>query len=65
VKADMVYFEYPNGGAVFSSSSISWDGGLSYNNYTNTVSRVTENVLRRFMADEPLGPRPPPTSGRH
>jgi N,N-dimethylformamidase len=61
VRADMVFLEYPNGGAVFSSSAIAWCGSLSYNNYTNTVSRITENVLRRFASDVPLpppGPRP-------
>jgi N,N-dimethylformamidase len=54
VRADMVFLEYPNGGAVFSSSAIAWCGSLSYNNYTNNVSRITENVLRRFAADAPL-----------
>jgi N,N-dimethylformamidase len=54
VRADMVYFEYPNGGAVFSTGSIAWCGSLSFNNYDNNVSRMTENVLRRFMTDEPL-----------
>jgi N,N-dimethylformamidase len=54
VRADMVYFAYPNGGAVFATSSIAWCGALSYNNYTNSVSRITENVLRRFAADESL-----------
>lgn len=54
VRADMAYFECPNGGAVFSTGSIAWCGALSYHNYDNTVSRVTENVLRRFIADEPL-----------
>ena len=58
-KADMVYFEYPNGGAVFSVGSISWDGSLSYNNYSNTVSRITDNVLKRFSSDQPL---PGPTA---
>jgi N,N-dimethylformamidase len=53
-KGDLVLVEYPNGGAVFSSSSISWDGSLSYNNYTNNVSRLTENVLKRFASGEPL-----------
>jgi N,N-dimethylformamidase len=52
VRADMVYFEGSNGGAVFSVGSIAWCGSLSYNNGDNDVSRVTENVLRRFMADE-------------
>ena len=54
VKADIVYFEYPNGGAVFSASSISWCGSLSYNGYKNNVSRITSNVLSRFASDGPL-----------
>jgi N,N-dimethylformamidase len=39
---------------VFSTSSIAWSGSLSYNNYDNDVSRITENVLRRFDDDEPI-----------
>jgi N,N-dimethylformamidase beta subunit-like, C-terminal/Concanavalin A-like lectin/glucanases superfamily len=58
VHADLAFLEYPNGGAVFSTGSIAWSGSLSYNNYTNNVSRITENVLRRFSADAPI---PPPT----
>ena len=54
VRADMVYFEYPKGGAVFSASSIAWCGALSHNQYDNNVSRITDNVLRRFAADGPL-----------
>ena len=54
VKADMVYFEYPKGGAVFSVGSISWCGSLSYNGYENNVSQVTRNVVRRFTSDDPL-----------
>ena len=54
VRADMVFLEYPNGGAVWSSSAIAWCGSLSYNNYTNNVSRITENVLRRFASNEPF-----------
>ena len=54
VKADMVYFEGPKGGGVFSVGSISWCGSLSYNGYDNAVSRITDNVLTRFAADEPL-----------
>lgn len=50
VRADMVYFEQPNGGAVFSVGSINWFAGLSHNGYDNNVSRVTENVLRRFSS---------------
>ena len=47
-RADMAYLEYPNGGAVFSAGSICWRGSLSANDYGGTVSRVTENVVRRF-----------------
>ena len=54
VRADMVYFEYPKGGAVFSASSIAWCGALSHNQYDDNVSRITDNVLRRFAADGPL-----------
>ncbi len=54
VKADMVFFETPNGGAVFSVGSIAYCGSLSPNNYQNPVSRLTENVLRRFMDPAPL-----------
>jgi len=49
VRADMVFFETAAGGAVFSSSSISWAGSLSHNNYDNNVSRITSNVLKRFL----------------
>ena len=58
VHADLAFLEYPNGGAVFSTGSIAWSGSLSFNNYSNNVSRITENVLRRFSADAPI---PPPT----
>jgi N,N-dimethylformamidase len=54
VRADMVFFEGPNGGAVFSVGSIAWTSSLSYNNGDNDVSRITENVLRRFAANEPF-----------
>lgn len=49
VYADMAYLETPNGGAVFAGSAITWCGSLSHNGYDNNVSRVTENVLRRFI----------------
>lgn len=52
--ADMVFFETPNGGAVFSVGSMSWTGSLSHNGYQNDIARITENVLRRFMDGKPL-----------
>ena len=58
VRADMVFFETPDGGAVFAPGSISWCGSLSHNEYDNNVSRITENVLRRFLQSEPF---PSPT----
>lgn len=49
VRADMTFFETNNGGAVFSVGSINWCGALSHNGYDNNVSRITENVLRKFV----------------
>jgi N,N-dimethylformamidase beta subunit-like protein len=54
VRADMVYFKTRNDGAVFSSSSISWCGSLSHNDYENNVSRIMKNVVDRFVEDGPL-----------
>jgi N,N-dimethylformamidase len=45
-----VYFETPNGGAVFSVGSITFCGSLSHNNYDNNVSRIVDNVLNGFKA---------------
>jgi N,N-dimethylformamidase len=58
VRADMVFLEHPNGGAVFSTGSIQWAGGLGIDGYDNNVSRVTRNVLERFLSEEPF---PEPT----
>ena len=55
VRADMVFFATPNGGAVFSVGSINWLGSLGWNGYANNVSRVTQNVLRRFLDPGPFG----------
>jgi N,N-dimethylformamidase len=54
VCAELVFFETPSGGAVFSTGSIAWAGSLSHNNYCNNVSRMTENVLRRFLDPTPF-----------
>ncbi len=54
VRADMTFFETPGGGGVFSVGSISWAGSLSHNNYDNNISRITGNVVRRFLDDTPL-----------
>jgi N,N-dimethylformamidase len=52
IRAEIVYFETVAGGAVFSIGSITFCGSLSYNNYDNNVSRMLENVLRRFASGD-------------
>jgi N,N-dimethylformamidase len=59
VRSDLVFFEHPGGGAVFSVGSISWSGSLSYQSYGGPVSRITSNVLRRFADTQPF-PFPDP-----
>jgi N,N-dimethylformamidase len=54
VRGDITYFPTPNGGAVWSASSIAYCGALSFNNYDNNVSRLTKNVVDRFSRDEPV-----------
>jgi N,N-dimethylformamidase len=53
-RGDLVFFPTPKGGGVFSACSIAWCASLSHDEYDNNVSRVTENVLRRFMDPTPL-----------
>ena len=54
VRADMVFYETANGGGVFAVGSITWCGALAHDGYDNNVSRITDNVLRRFASAEPL-----------
>jgi N,N-dimethylformamidase len=56
IRADMVFFECPNGGAVFSVGSISWFGALGHRGGDNDVARITTNVLRRFADPAPFDP---------
>jgi N,N-dimethylformamidase beta subunit-like protein len=51
IRAEIVYFETTAGGAVFSAGSITFCGSLFHNNYDNDISRMLENVLRRFSRD--------------
>jgi N,N-dimethylformamidase len=55
VRADMVFFEHPGGGAVFSTGSIAYVGALGHQGYANNISRLTGNVLRRFLDTKPFG----------
>ncbi|KAB7632897.1 LamG domain-containing protein [Verminephrobacter eiseniae] len=54
VRSDIVFFESGQGGAVFSVGSIAYAGALSHNGYANNISRLTENVLRRFLDARPF-----------
>ena len=54
VRADMVFFEHPAGGAVFSTGSIAYVGSLAHRDYDNNVARLTRNVLRRFLDPAPF-----------
>lgn len=48
-RAELVFFETPSGGAVFATGSIGWASALSHQKYDNNVSRLTRNVLMRFL----------------
>lgn len=54
IRADLVFFETANGGAVFSVGSIAWSGSLGWNGYANNVAAVSRNVLTRFRDPEPF-----------
>jgi N,N-dimethylformamidase len=54
VRSDLVFFECPNGGAVFSTGSIGWGAALAHDDYDNDVARVTRNVLERFLDPTPF-----------
>ena len=54
VRADMVFFETPAGGAVFSTGSISFAGALATDDYDNDIARIADNVLARFAAPAPF-----------
>ena len=63
VRADMVFYETPRGGAVFSVGSIAWPMSLAHNGGDNNVARITGNVLRRFLEPRPFWMKktPPPS----
>lgn len=53
-KADIVFYETPKGGAVFSVGSMGWRASLNHNDFKNSVSKMTGNVLRRFANATPF-----------
>jgi N,N-dimethylformamidase len=53
-QADIVFFETPNGGAVFSTGSITWMSSTPERDYDNDVAKITRNVVRRFLDSAPF-----------
>ena len=49
IRADLVYFKTPSGGEVFSTGSITFCGSLPWNDFDNNISRLLENVMKRFL----------------
>ena len=49
IRSDIVIFETTKGGCVFSVGSITYCGSLPWNNFDNNISRMTANVLNRFL----------------
>jgi N,N-dimethylformamidase len=54
VKADIVFFETPGGGAVFSTGSIAFVASLAHNDYRNNISRLVRNAIDRFLDPTPF-----------
>ena len=49
IRADMVWFDTPTGGSVFSVGSITFCGSLPHNNFQNSVSRLLKNVVDHVL----------------
>jgi len=52
VRADMTYARRPSGGRVFATGSVGWIAALLHEGGENNVSRITENVVRAFLATD-------------
>jgi N,N-dimethylformamidase len=48
--ADLALTTWPGGGAVFAAGAVTWTGSLSHAGYANNVSKITENVIKRFLS---------------
>ena len=56
IRADVTFFETPNGGAVFSVGSMNFIGALPVDGYHNVAASLIENMVRRFADPAPLSP---------
>ena len=54
IRADITFFETPEGGAVFSTGSIAYAGSLGWNQFDNNIATLTTNVLNRFADPTPF-----------
>ena len=63
-KSIIAFHETPNGGGCFAFSSIAYCGSLPWNGGDNNISKLTGNVLNRFMQDGPL-PEAPKDAIKH
>jgi len=48
-RCDMAFYNIPDGGAVFSTGSMSWIPCLMVDEGDNDIARITRNVLSRFI----------------
>ncbi len=54
VKADMVFFETPHGGAVLATGSIAFIASLAHDDHDNSVARLMRNAIARFLDPTPF-----------
>lgn len=52
--ADVVFFETPNGGAMFSAGSITWFSSTLEHDFNNDVATISRNVIERFLDPAPF-----------
>lgn len=57
-QADIVFFETPNGGAMFATGSITWMSSTPENGFDNDVAKITLNVVKRFLDPAPFSVAP-------
>ena len=50
LRADMIYFDVPGGGAVFATGSITFCGSLPWNDFDNNVSQLMRNLFGRWLS---------------
>jgi N,N-dimethylformamidase len=53
-RADLVFYETANGGAVFATGSVIWMNSTPEKNYDNDVAIITRNILERFLDPAPF-----------